>query len=219
MVEVYDSYEQSEIVKKWLKENGSAIVLGLALAFGGLFGIKQWQGWQVQKHQRASAEYEVMTALLASGNLDAAVANYETLKAEFADSAYTALASLNMARARNEAGQADLAAQMLESAMKGAQPEAVRLIARARLARLKLHLGEPDEALRLIDSAPSDDGFEAQFAEIRGDIAHSRGDLAKAARYYAEALDMLEDGTGNRAYLEVKLQSVQAETGGTGETS
>ncbi|HET6592032.1 MAG TPA: tetratricopeptide repeat protein, partial [Xanthomonadales bacterium] len=58
MVEIYDQHEQSEIVKKWLRENGGAIVLGLVLAFGGLFGFRQFQFWQDSKQQQASAEYE-----------------------------------------------------------------------------------------------------------------------------------------------------------------
>ena len=46
MVEIYDDREQGERVKKWLLENGSAIVMGLVIAFGGLFGMNQWQAWQ-----------------------------------------------------------------------------------------------------------------------------------------------------------------------------
>ena len=53
MVEVYDAHEQGEIVKKWLTENGSAIVMGLVIAFGGLFGVKQWQVWQESNRQQA----------------------------------------------------------------------------------------------------------------------------------------------------------------------
>lgn len=219
MVEIYDSHEQSEIVKNWLKKNGGAIVLGLVLAFGSLFGLKQWQVWQATKNQNASAEYEIMVTLLQTGNLDAAVANFETLKAEFPGSAYTALAAMNMARARNEAGQVELAAQLLEDAMNDARPDALRLIARARLARLKVHLGDSDAALRLIEEAPSQAGFEAQFAEIRGDVSRSRGDLAAAEDHYIEALGVLEAGTGNRAFLEVKLESVRAESEVAGETS
>jgi len=59
MVEIYDDLEQSKAVKKWLSENGSAIVMGLVIAFGGLFGFKQWQGWQESNKQQASAEFEV----------------------------------------------------------------------------------------------------------------------------------------------------------------
>ena len=78
MVEIYDTHEQSEIVKGWLRENGGAIVLGLVLAFGSLFGFKQWQLWSQNQNQQASAEYDVMRSLLSDENLDAAVANYET---------------------------------------------------------------------------------------------------------------------------------------------
>ena len=56
MVEIYDAHEQGEVVKKWLSENGSAIVMGLVIAFGGLFGFKQWQSWQESTNkQQASA--------------------------------------------------------------------------------------------------------------------------------------------------------------------
>lgn len=64
MVEVYDSHEQGERVKSWLRENGSAIVMGLLLAFGGLFGFKQWQLWETSQSQQAAAEYEALQVLL-----------------------------------------------------------------------------------------------------------------------------------------------------------
>jgi predicted negative regulator of RcsB-dependent stress response len=217
MVEIYDTHEQSEIVKGWLRENGGAMVLGLVLAFGGLFGFKQWQLWQQTQDQQASAEYEVMVALLIERNLDAAVANFETLKVEYQGSAYTSLASLHMAKARLEAGQVDLAIQLLEGVMNDARPPAIQVIARERLARVMLDQGDSDAALELIDNAPTDAGFKAQFAEIKGDIYRSRGDMHEAARYYAEALDSLEAGTGNRAFLEIKLEAVGPaadETGG-----
>ena len=100
MVEIYDSIEQSERVKNWLRENGGAMLLGLVLAFGGLYGFKQWQLWEKGQQQSASAEYEVMLELLSGAGLDAAVPNYETLKAEYPDSPYVAMASLHMAKAR-----------------------------------------------------------------------------------------------------------------------
>lgn len=213
MVEIYDSHEQSERVKSWLAENGSAIVLGLVLAFGSLFGFKQWQLWQQNQHRQASAEYEVMMELLAENNLDAAVANYETLKSDFGGSAYTALAALHMARARVEAGQTELAVGLLEYAMNKGKPLPVRAVARERLARVKLELGLADEALALLDSAPSEQGFEARFAEIRGDIARQRQEFESAANYYSEALEALEAGTGDRAFIEIKLEAARLAAG------
>ncbi|MDX1460503.1 MAG: tetratricopeptide repeat protein [Xanthomonadales bacterium] len=219
MVEVYDSHEQSERVKNWLQENGGAIVLGLVLAFGGLFGFKQWQNWQANQDRRASAEYEVLVDLIEAGQMDEAVANYQTLSSDFEDSPYAALASLQMAGARIEASQDELAEGLLEHAMRHAKPEPLRTVARLRLARVKLDLGKADEALALLEGAPSEAGFEALFAEIRGDIAYSEGRLSEAADQYRLALDSLEAGTGNRAYLEVKLESAEVAGSGEGEAS
>jgi predicted negative regulator of RcsB-dependent stress response len=208
MVEIYDSHEQSERVKGWLRENGSAIVIGLALAFGGLFGFKQWQLWDQGKARRASAEYELMVELLASEQLDSAVANYETLKTEFPKSSYTAMAAMQMAAARIEAGQSDLAVGLLELAMANAEPAPLRVIARERLARLKLDQGDADGALQLLDSAPDDTGFEARFAEIRGDILLAQDQPGPAAAAYQQALDLQESGVGFRRLLEMKLEAL-----------
>lgn len=217
MVEIYDSHEQSERVKGWLRENGSAIVIGLALAFGGLFGFKQWQTWEQGKARRASAEYSVMVELLDTEQLDAAVANYETLKEQFPRSNYTSLAALRMAAARVQAGQSELAVGLLEHAMANAEPPPLRVIARERLARLKLDLGEPEAALALLDAAPSTTGFESRFAEIRGDVLLAQGLPDRAADEYRRALELQDTGVGFRGLLQMKLEalggSVEAESG------
>jgi predicted negative regulator of RcsB-dependent stress response len=214
MVEIYDSHEQSERVKGWLRENGGAMVLGLVLAFGGLYGFKQWQLWSLSKDQQASAEYHVMIDLLDAGNLDAAVANYETLKAEHGKSAYTPLAALYMASARVEAGQTDLAVPMLEYAMKEAKPEPLQTIARERLARVKAQLGNYSEALALLEEPGSDTGFEARFAEVRGDIYRQQGETTAAAEQYRKALDLMEEGAGDRDFLQMKLEALGESAGG-----
>jgi len=213
MVEIYDSHEQSERVKNWLRENGGAMAMGLILAFGGLYGFKQWQLWSQSKEQKASAEYHVMVDLLGAGNLDGAVANYETLKADHSKSAYISLAELHMASARVEAGQAELALPMLESAMMNAEPSPVRMIARERLARVKMQLEDYEGAVALLDGAPDVSGFEAQFAEIRGDIRRRQGDSDGAVEYYRQALALLEEGAGDRLFLQMKLEALGASAG------
>src|SRR5210317_1126695 len=123
MSELYDTHEQGERVKSWLRENGSAMIMGLVLAFALMFGFKQWQAWQTSKRQQASAEYQVMLSFIEANNMDAAVPNYEVLKSEYPNSAYTSMAAMMMAKARLQAGQADLAARELTHAMEHGQPE------------------------------------------------------------------------------------------------
>ena len=210
MSDLYDTHEQGERVKSWLRENGSAIVMGLVLAFGLMFGFKQWQAWQTSKRQQASAEYQVLSSLISENNMDAAVTNYQVLKSDFPKSAYTPMAALIMAKARMSAGQTDLAIADLKFAMEHGQPEPLKVIARERLARLQLSQGNADEALKLIDSAPSSVGFEAQFAEIRGDVHAARGETDQAVENYQAALDALEEGVGNRDLLTMKIQALTA---------
>ena len=210
MSELYDTHEQGERVKIWLRENGSAIIMGLVIAFGLMFGFKQWQAWQVSKRQQASTEYEVLLGFIEADNMDAAVPNYEVLKTDFPNSAYTSRAALMMAKARLLAGQYDLAASELGYAMANAQPEPMQIIARARLARLHLSQGDADTALEVLNGAPSETGFEAQFAEIRGDIHLAKGVTEQAIESYRNALELLEEGVGNRELLKIKLESLGA---------
>ncbi len=144
MVDTYNSHEQGEVVKKWLQENGSAIVMGLVLAFGGLFGFKQWQSWQESNRQQASYEYEVMGQLLSQNQLDEAMTNFQVLKDEHAKSPYASMAALQMARARLELNQADLAIGLYEFVVDNGYPKAMQIVARERLARVLLDLGQPE---------------------------------------------------------------------------
>lgn len=206
MVEYFNEHEQGEAVKKWLKENGGAILMGLVIAFGGLFGFRQWQGWEENQRQRASAEFEVMSELLAENQLDSAMANYQILKDDFSDSPYASLAALQMARARLEAGQADLAVNLLRYVTDNGTPRAIRMIARERLARVLLDQGQPQEAMTMLDVDVT--GFEAAFAEVRGDIHAALGENEEAIASYQAALDALEAGVGDRNFLELKLRSL-----------
>ena len=142
--------------------------------------------------------------------MDAAVSNYEILKTEYPKSAYTSMAAMMMAKSRLIAGQLDLAANDLEFAMEHAQPQPVQVIARERLARLRLSQGDTDAALKLLEESPSTVGFEAQFAEIRGDIYMANGEPEMAIASYQTALSELEEGVGNRELLKIKLEALGA---------
>lgn len=210
MVEIYDAHEQGEVVKRWLQENGSAIVMGLVIAFGGLFGFKQWQGWQVSNRQEASQQFEVMGDLLAADQLDAAMANFQSLRDDHAKSPYTSMAALQMARARLEVNQPDLSVGLYEYVMENGYPKAMKVVARERLARVLLDLGRAEEALTTLNGATDIQGFEARYAEVRGDVLYAMGRMEEAQAAYLESLDKLEAGAGDRAKLIMKLQSMGA---------
>ena len=216
MVDTYNAHDQGEVVKKWLQENGSAIVMGLVIAFGGLFGFKQWQSWQETNRQAASYEFEIMGQLLAQDQPDAAMANYQTLQDDHAQSPYTSLAALQMARARLELNQPDLAIGLYEYVVANGYPKAMKTVARERLARVQLDQGQPERALATLDGAEDVSGFESRFAEVRGDILLAQGRTGEAVAAYLESLETLEAGTGDRGKLVMKLESLGADIPGDG---
>ncbi len=219
MVEIYDPKEQGEIVKKWLSENGGAIVMGLVIAFGGLFGFKQWQSWQESNKQQASTEFEVMTELLTAGQLDAAMSNFQNLQDNYSRSPYTSMAALQMARARLQASQTELAIGLYEFVVENGYPKAMSVIARVRLARVLLELGSADKALEVVQAESNIFGFESRYAEVRGDIYQAQGKVSEATVAYLEALNTLEVGEGDRASLVLKLESLGADIPDDGSES
>jgi len=65
-VAAYDTEEQQiEELKKWWKENGIRVALGVAIGLGLIFGWQQWQSHTEQQAQSASGSYQqVLNALL-----------------------------------------------------------------------------------------------------------------------------------------------------------
>jgi predicted negative regulator of RcsB-dependent stress response len=208
MVEIYDAHEQGEIVKKWLQQNGSAIVMGLVLAFGGLFGFKQWQTWQDTKGQKSFTEFEAMNDRLTEGQLDSAMDNFQVLQDEYGNTPYASLAALQMGRARIESKQPELAINHYRFVVEKGQPAGLRVVARERLARLLLDQGQAEEALTTIQGETDLTGYEARYAETRGDILLELGRKEEAIEAYQSALETLESGLGDRAWLVLKLESL-----------
>jgi predicted negative regulator of RcsB-dependent stress response len=210
MVEIYDAHEQGEVVKKWLQENGSAIVMGLVIAFGGLFGFRQWQAWELNNKQQAYAEFAGLNQLLEAGQMDTAMNNFQNLQEKHEKSPYASLAALEMGRARMESKQEDLAIKHYRFVMENGKPKALRVIARDRLARMLLDQDKASEALEVIEGEKDKAGFEAQYSETRGDILLALDRTQEALAAYRQALDTLESGAGDRNALELKIQSLSA---------
>ena len=58
--------QQIEEIKKWWRENGLSVVLGLTLGISGIFGWRYWQDVKIESAEAASALYSDMVASLQS---------------------------------------------------------------------------------------------------------------------------------------------------------
>jgi len=118
---------------------------------------------------------------------------------------------MQFATARIVTNQPDLAVGLYEFVIENGYPKAMQAIARERLARVLLDLGQAEVALSTLEGAEDITGLESRFAEVRGDIHFSQGQLSEAEAGYLEALELLESGAGDRARLVMKLESMGAE--------
>ncbi|TQV65075.1 MAG: tetratricopeptide repeat protein [Halothiobacillaceae bacterium] len=173
--------EQVEAFKRWWRENGVAVIGGLALAVVITLG---WQWWQGQREAKAHLAGQVYAELLAK--LDSAPAEArapaERLLSDFAGTTYADLAALALARVEVEGGQADAARVRLQHLVDNGRDESIKFLARLRLARLDWGMGDAEAALRQLDTAWPE-AFMAEAETLRGDLllALKRPDEARKA--------------------------------------
>lgn len=200
--DLLDEHEQSERVRKWLKDNGAAVFGGIAVALALIFGWQYWQKRQLQQQQQAYLNYQsVVESLSAEGGLEKAKDVVAGLGS--GGRVYDNLAALQLARAQVEAGKLDEAIATLGAA----KPDpALKPLFDLRLARLLVETGKAEEAIQRLGDAQ-----DPLSLEVRGD-ALAAADKPEAARdAYLKALTRLDVASPQRRLVELKL----ADAGGT----
>lgn len=214
-VELYDEHEQSERVRNWIKEYSSAIIIALILAFAGIFGFRQWQDFQANQQGLAADYYQVIADRLSAEELEPAVAEFEAMREAVGGSAYAGLAGMRLAAAQVDDGRLAPAEAIYRDVLDNRNLRPLWPVATLRLARVLEAQGESEAALALLDE-PAPTGFEAAWAETRGDLMFERGQMDEARSAWQQARESrLADGANTRL-LDVKID---AATAATGETS
>ncbi len=205
-VELYDEHEQSERVRNWIKEYGFSMVMGLVLAFAGIFGFRQWQEHQVGQRYLAAEHYHVIQQDLDAGQLEAAEQQYHLMRSEVSRSAYVGMAGLLMAGAYVEDGRLEPAAQIYREVLGDRKLASLWPATTLRLARVLEAQGDVRAALSLLDGgAPA--GYQGAWAELRGDLLMTQGQLDAARVAYQQALENLTGQGGNRRMIEIKIDA------------
>ena len=98
-MEIYDSEkEQVEALKRWWKENGRMVVLGLVIGLGGTFGWNGWQSWRNTQAENASLTYQSLLAAAAQSDVEQVNSRGMALLNDYPESGYAPLAALVMAK-------------------------------------------------------------------------------------------------------------------------
>lgn len=201
--------QQAEVVKKWLRDNGSYILIGLALGLGGLFGLNQWAAYQGADAEQASALYENVVGALLADRSASANQYVMSLEENHADSPYLNQARLMLAKSHLDSNEFEVAASYLAQIIAGSGSEEMVHIARLRLARIRLHQQQFDESLEILNTSDSDSAFSPRYHEIRGDVYIAMNRPNEARNEYQSALSDAEQNIAvDRVYLQVKLDAL-----------
>jgi predicted negative regulator of RcsB-dependent stress response len=207
-VEIYQNEdEQVEALKRWWNEYGRAVLAGLAIALVLAFGWRAWVSYRSGQSEKASAEYEQMLAAVQSGALEKADKIGRHVVGEFESTPYAPLASLYLAKIAVGRGELPAAEAHLRWALDNAKMPGVKNTARLRLARVLLAQNKPKEALALLEGAEAG-GFEAAYAEAKGDIYAATGERAKALDAYQRALTGYVSQPTKQSLLKMKIDDL-----------
>ena len=209
----FDEYEQSEQVRKWLRENGLSIVAGVVLALALIFGWRQWQAHRASYHAQAAGQFASLQDALASGQDSVVDKATDALEKNYADTPYAALAAAARADVAVGQGKLDGAHAALQWAVEHSPDAALHSLYTLRLARLELAQGQAKQALARLDALPAGD-YRATREELRGDALLKLGRDADARKAFADALSALpqEASPGLRQLLQMKCDDLKDAT-------
>lgn len=195
--------ESLEALKRWWKENGRAVILGIGLGLAIIAGWGIWKRTQAEKAEQASVLYQQLLRAVEEKRTDAAISLGERLTKSHPGSSYAIYAKLFLARLKVEANDLATAKTLLQEVIADANEEGIRHIARLRLGQVLLAAGQAEEALSLVKTweAAGFGEFAGLYAELQGDVyqALNRGEDARSAY-----LKVQQEGNAS-PWLELKL--------------
>jgi len=205
--EEYDKYEQSELVQKWLRENGVSIVVGVLIGLVGIFGWQQWRNHQARNQSAASQLYQQAKVAQLSGKPDVARQLTDQLMRDYAKSPYALFAVSDRARQEVQDKQLDKAQASLEWAESHTAAEPLKALTLVQIARVQLARDQATTALATLDRVPAD-SFLGMVQELRGDALVKLGRMDDARKAYQTAMSALSEDAPQRGALQMKLEDL-----------
>ena len=205
----YETEEQQvEALKKWWKENGTSLIIGLFVGVSGLFG---WRYYVDQNHFHAIQASDLYMQVMQSAALntvdDKTIDVNNKLINEYADTPYAALSSLALAKVEYEKDNVDGAVAQLELAVKHASDDVIKQVANLRLVKVYIEQSKYSEALSALNLS-HDTAYDAQYEELKGDLHMAKGDVALARTAYDKAISL--QGAAASKWLKLKRQNLGA---------
>ncbi|QGM81004.1 YfgM family protein [Otariodibacter oris] len=207
MSDYYNSTEEQQFneAKNWFKQNGTPILLVIALVSGASFGWNYWQNHQMEVSQATSAQYQqVMETYLQDPTKNAPLID------KFIDDnsgSYAVLAELEQARQNVLQNKFTEAESGLQKALSGTDDPTLQNIIRFRLASVQYQLGQYDTAIATLGNV-QDKTWELRKQILVGDILSKKGDIDAARSAYEQAKANENASEQDRVLLDLRLNNL-----------
>jgi predicted negative regulator of RcsB-dependent stress response len=210
-VEFETEEQQVEAIKKWFKEYGITILVGLVLGISGMFGYRYYIEMQENEKAAVSDAYQETIALYrADADNSVFIEAAAKFSSEHKDTIYNNLMAFQLAKVAVAEKDLATAEQHLQTALNQAQHPIIEHLARLRLARVLVASDKADQALSLI--ADVDMGaYQGSYEMVRGDIWMAKGDAERAKSAYEKAKSLNVDGPVHPS-LEMLLTELAGES-------
>jgi len=186
----YDLEEQEQLaaLKGWWKDNGTTLLVALAVAALAAAGWQGWRIWQANQAARAGALYDSLAKAIVANDPKELRDATGSLAEGFPRSTYASMGALAAARFFFDRGDLKGARAQLQWVVEHAPTDELRDIARLRLAAVMLDDKAYDEALALLGTKHSA-ALEGQYAALKGDVLVAKNQPADAKAAYRLALE------------------------------
>lgn len=206
-LDAYDSEkEQIEKIKKWWDTNGTAIIVGLVIGLGGIFGYRYWESSKMLAGEAASANYEHLLVMSQGGASDETTAAADAIINTQPDSPYAKMAALLSAKLAVDENDYATAKQRLQWVIDRPEKGELTELARARLAQILLAENDVDGAVSTFNTLSAD--AQTRFHELNGDIKLAQGDADGAREAYQLAMDQAAEFGIDTEPVQLKLDNL-----------
>ena len=198
-----EEQEQMENLKAFWERWGKLIIGLTVLAVVGVLGWKGYAYYLNKQSEKASQIYQTYATALQKKDAaaDAMLAN---LQADYRQSRYTALASLDAAQVALSEQQWDKALVPLQWLLSNGSLEN-QAVARLQIADILAQTAKNDEALKMLETVPAPE-FTIAFANKKADLYLLMNNNAKARESIEVAIKAVQALPVKDAQLEKALQ-------------
>jgi predicted negative regulator of RcsB-dependent stress response len=209
--------EQLDALKSFWKQYGNLITWLLVLLLGAYAAWIGWNYYQRDQASKAAALYDELDRSAQAGDAQRAARVFDDLKARYGGTTFAAQGGLLAAKVMTDKNELEPAGAALSWVAAESGDEALKSVARLRLAALLLQQGKPQDALKQLEAPPAP-GFEALFADRRGDILMAEGKKAEARAAYEAAYRAMDAQLDYRRLIEAKLTAIGVAPAASGAT-